>query len=214
VSEDRGDGGADVLDAGWIPAPPEDDVLRVIGEQPEPFLAVPQGRLRGAALAAAGGFAQLAFDGRYQTGQPVLEHEVVGTGAHQRGGGLLADLARDQDERDIDGRIGTQQPQRLVRPESGYVVVADDHVGCLVAERRGQAGGGLDTTRRDVDPGPPELPEDEQGVVVAVLDDEQSDRHGHASPRHIGAGSFINSQYTPSTRVASTNSANTTGLRT
>ena len=68
-----------------------------------------------AALAPVRGLAQLALHGRHEPGQPVLEHEVVGAGLHQRRGGLLADLAGDQDERHVEIRrrgAGPAPPRR------------------------------------------------------------------------------------------------------
>jgi hypothetical protein len=193
---------------------PEDDVLRVLGEQAETLLALPQGGLGVPALPPLGRLVQLALDGRGEPGQPVLEHEVAHAGTHHRGRGLLPHLPADQQHRDVRV-VPADLLEGLLGAEDRHVVVADHHVGGAPGEGGGEARGGVRALVADPHAGPGELAQDQDRVVVAVIDDQDVHLvHRAHPPRPAGAGWFTSSQYTPSAWTASTNSPKTTGLRT
>src|SRR5690606_24214838 len=76
-------------------------VAHVLEDEAVALLGLAQLAHGGAALAADAGLLHLAVDGGAQAGEVVLREEVVGAGLHRLDGDLLADAARDDDERQV-----------------------------------------------------------------------------------------------------------------
>src|ERR1019366_3053097 len=200
----------------WLGKQPvaEDYVVDMFGQQPEALLALPEGGLRTAPLPAYLGVAQLSLHGRDEPGQPVFEDEIMGSGLHDRGGGLLAHCSGDKDERHVQAVV-PQHLQCFLRAERRQVVVADHDVRGAGRQRLGDSLDRLHTLVRHLDATAAQVSDHQQGVVVAVLDDQYPDRgHARLSAGHSGAGWLISSQYIPSRLAALRKSLNTTGLRT
>ena len=89
------------------------------------------------ALAAHRGLAQLALDRRRQPRQVALHDVVVRAGLHRGDGGVFADRARDEDERQI-GMLFADDGQRLGAAEARHGVVRDHEVPLGFAELAAQ----------------------------------------------------------------------------
>src|SRR5215203_205266 len=153
----------------------------LLDHESETRLRGPQRRLGPAPLAAYLGLPELPLDGAVEPGEVVLHEVVVGTSLHGRDGGILADLAAHDDEGQIHEALAPEQPQRRRRAEGRHGVVGDDEVPTCPIE------GGLHILRsvyplpRGVVPALAQHPQEEQGVVLRVLDDEDFEIHAHSS---------------------------------
>lgn len=147
-------------------------VERALGDGLEAILDDTQRLLGLPASAPLTGFAETAFDRRGEAAEPVLADEVVGAGAHRRDGELLADLTRHQDDLGVEGG-GAENGQRLGPAEAGHLPVAGDQVPGL-PQCRAQRRRRVDAAAGDAIAGAPELLGDQQGVVLAVLDEKDA----------------------------------------
>ena len=95
------------------------------------------------ALAADRGLAQLALDRRRQPREVALHDVVVRAGPHRGHGGVFADGARDEDERQI-GMLLADDRQRLRAAEARHGVVGDHEVPLGFAELAAQVLGRID----------------------------------------------------------------------
>jgi hypothetical protein len=123
--------------------------------------------------------AQLALDRGAESGQPVLEEEVVGARLQNLHGVLLADGPRDDHEGSVEAAL-LPKGQGVGGLETGHVVVRNDEV-----EARAVEGGGH--RLRSVDPLPGDFPaaalhlaDDELRVFLAVIDDQRPEWLAHA----------------------------------
>ena len=157
-----GDGRALHLDAG----------LQVLRQLVQPLLRFTQ--LTIGMQARAAGFAGLdrLHQGGYQTRQIVLQQVVAGAVAHGLDGGVLADLARHQDEGNV-GASGHQQVQRHQTGKAGKVVVGHDHIPGLV-ERAQKVGLGVHPARDDRHVATLQMRQRELVVNLGILQMQQS----------------------------------------
>ena len=105
----------------------QDDVGGILGEGSEMAFTVAQGFFRLSFLAAQVSFRQGLFHRRSQPGQAIFEQVIGGALLHALHRRLLADGARDDDERNTETG-GLQQAQGLQRVELRQRVVGEDHV--------------------------------------------------------------------------------------
>jgi hypothetical protein len=181
VAGEAGHGGAYVLETRLGDQPvAEDDVLDVLGQQPEAFFAGQQGGLGAVPLPAYLGVTQLSFHGRDEPGQAVLEYEVLDSCLHDLGRGLLAHCPGDHDERHVEVAV-PQHPQGVKRAEPGQVVVADDEIRRPGRQCLGYRRQGFRALVGQLDAAAAQVGDDQQGVVVAVIDDQQANRR-YAQP--------------------------------
>jgi hypothetical protein len=150
----------------------------------EPLLRLDQ-RLGGAQRGLAGApttslvrLAQLPLDRGRQAPQVRLHHVVVRAGLHRLHRGLFADLARDDEERDVDAGL-LHDAQRRRRVEGGHRPVAHDRVPRLRAERRAERVGREHPRRPDHQAGVLQRALDEQRVRFDVLDEQHVQRRVH-----------------------------------
>ena len=121
---------------------------------------------------------ELALDGGAQPAHVLFGEVVVGPGLHDLHRRVLPHLAGDDDER----HVGVQLPQQLQGrggPEAGHVVVGDYDLegvtpGLGGAPRLLHAFGGVDPLVDGLVPAPTELPQQEHGVVLGVLDEQHA----------------------------------------
>jgi len=93
----------------------EDRVGRRFGEAAQAQLALGQGLLRDAPLAADGGFAQLALEDRPEAGEVRVSDAILGAGLHRPDRVGLRQRLRDDHEGDVEVPLSKQ----LERFESG-----------------------------------------------------------------------------------------------
>jgi hypothetical protein len=129
-----------------------------------------------------GRLGELALDGRAEPAEGVLEHVVLGAGAHGADGDVLADVARDDDERQVGGQAA-DDVQRQQAAEIRHGVVGNDDVPAAGLEGPLQGLGVIDALTVGLEAGLSEDPDEQQGVVVGVLDDQQAQR-----PQGLGGG--------------------------
>jgi hypothetical protein len=116
----------------------------------------------------------------------------MGTGAHCRHGGLLADGARDDDKRQVEAGF-LRQRKRCFGAEMGHRPVGDDDVPRLFqcsAHRFGR----LHPLERGIEPAAAKLAQQQLGVVFPILDDQHPERPFHGNLPKAGARSLRVSQ--------------------
>ena len=86
-------------------------------------------------LAALFSLAQLALDGWAQARQVVLHHVIVRARSHRFDRGSIGDLARDDDEREIQPLFFDQR-QSFQTIEARHVVIGNHQVPLLPVQRR------------------------------------------------------------------------------
>ena len=87
---------------------------------------------------------QGAFDGGTQPRQTILENEIVGAGLDERSGRLVAQRARDGDDRQI-GALLPHQLDRRKTVEFRQLVVAEHDIGLEALESLDEALAGVGT---------------------------------------------------------------------
>src|SRR5918995_232072 len=132
------------------------------------------------ALATYLGFPELPLDSAVESGQVILHEVVVGAGLHGRDGGVLADLAAHDDERQVHQPLGPEQLQGRQRTEGRHGMVGDDKVPTSSDERSLHGRRGLDPLPGRVVSTPAQHPHQEQGVVLGVFDEQDSERQAHS----------------------------------
>jgi hypothetical protein len=160
----------------------EHDVARVLEQLAVPLLARELRLFRAPPLQAMLRLAQLAVHDGQQPRELALHDEVAGAGAHQLDGAILGNLAGDDDEGDV-AAAGLERPQGLEAAEPRQVVIGDDEIPALAAERGFHGVGRLDAEDLRVVASAPELPLERRDVGLRVLDEE----HPHGAPRRHGA---------------------------
>ncbi|OMP13137.1 hypothetical protein COLO4_02214 [Corchorus olitorius] len=148
--------------------------------QARPDLQAVQGFFGAAPLAALVHHQQCPLDGLGQELHALLEHIVVGAQAHHLHGVHLTKDARDEDE----GRFRCQRPrhaQRLGAGEARQDDVGKDDVVGLLAQGQGETGTLVDDLGLQLEAVPFQLDQDQLGVELAVLYQEDLDlfREGH-----------------------------------
>src|SRR5204862_7443446 len=106
-------------------------------------------RLRARTLTANLYFLSFTLDRRHETSQAAFDEKIAGARLERRDGGLLADRARDDDERKVEA-AGPEHVQRVWRAEGRHAVVGEDDVPRAAGEGRRHRGGGVDPRRRDL----------------------------------------------------------------
>ena len=125
------------------------------------------------------GLPELPLDGAVEPGQVVLHEVVVGTGLHRRDGGVLADLAAHDDERQVHEALAPEQPERRRGAEGRHGVVGDDEIPTSPVERGLHVRRGVDPLPGGVVSTPSQRPYQEQGVILGVLDEQDPELHLH-----------------------------------
>src|ERR687897_721218 len=123
---------------------------------------------------------ELPLDGAVEPGQIILHEIVVGTGFHGRDGGVLPDTAAHYDERHVQKTLTPEQPERRQRTEGRHGMVGDDEVPTAFDERGLHGHRGVDPLPGGVVSTPAQLPQQEQGIVLGVLDEQDSERNTHS----------------------------------
>ena len=128
------------------------------------------------ALLAPLGVGQLALNGGKQALEVALEHVIVRSGAHGVHGGNFIDGAGDDDERQVDA-AGLDHRQRFPRPEARQRVVGNDEVPrARIVQRGDELRRGFDAARVHGEPGADEVSAKQHGVLLVVLNDEDTKR--------------------------------------
>src|ERR671911_2979723 len=135
------------------------------------------------ALATYLGFPELPLDSAVESGQVILHEVVVGAGLHGRDGGVLADLAAHDDERQVHKPLAPEQLQGRQRTEGRHGMVGDDKVPTASGERGLHGRRGLDPLPGKVVSTPAQHPHQKQDVVLGVLDEQDSERQTHSGKR-------------------------------
>ena len=124
------------------------------------------------------GLPQLPVDGRDQPLEVALHDVVLRAGLDRRHRRVVADRARDEDERHV-GIALAQQFERRGPAEARHRIVGDREIPTLFLEGRHQGGAGLDPFGDDVVAGKRQRAHHERGVVFRVFDEEQAERYRH-----------------------------------
>ena len=109
---------------------------------------------------------------RHEPREVALQQVVAGAVPHRGDGGVLADLARDDDERD-DAAARLQHLERGEAGEAGQVEVGQDHVP-VAAERLLEFGGGLDAQGVGLDAAAAQLRHGQHVVEFRILDEQHA----------------------------------------
>jgi hypothetical protein len=160
-------------------AVPDDDPARlaegqqqdghVLHDRPQPLVGLAQRQLRELAHAARLGIFELAREGRAQTGQIVLLHEVVGAAAHGGHEILLAQGAGDRDHRPREGALA-EDLEDGAPVGAGQVEVGDDRVPAAFVQGQAEGGLVLHAPMRDVEAAAVQLAQQQLRVVGRVFD--------------------------------------------
>ena len=156
--------------------------------------------------------AKLAFDRRRQAREVRLHHVVVGACPHRLDRGLLADLAGDDDEREVELPL-LDRLQRAEAAVAGKHVVGEDDVPDAQVEGALERVACLHPFVVELVPAELQVPLEETCVVLVVLEKERAKRRESGRGHTAGGGSFRSSQYMPIWRTASVNWSKSTGLR-
>ena len=132
----------------------------------------------GTALAALGGGGQRMLYGRRQALEAVLHQVIVGAGLHGRHRGVLADGARDDQERRI-GLEFTQNPQRSRRGKAGQIVIRDHRVPGAAGQSLAHARFVFNANRGMRQPGGAQRELQQLEIAVGILDTQ--DAHGRTA---------------------------------
>src|SRR5215208_4687090 len=123
---------------------------------------------------------ELPLDGAVEPGQVILHEVVVGTGFHGRDGCVLPDTAAHYDERHVYKPLTSEQTERRQRAEGRHGMVRDDEIPTASIERGLHGRRAIDPLPDGAVPTPAQHPHQEQGVVLGVLDEQDSERHTHS----------------------------------
>jgi hypothetical protein len=123
----------------------------------------------------------------------VFGHEVVRAGAHGRHGEVLGDRPRDDQERQVDAVLG-QDAEGRRGAEPGHRVVGDHEVEGVPPQGRAHGRLVVHAHREDLVTGARQLADDQRGVVLGVLDDEEAQRGHRAPPVRADGGTLSTSQ--------------------
>jgi len=83
---------------------------------------------------------------------------------------LIAEIAGDDDERQF-GLERLDLSQRPLRVETGQVVIADDHIPGLGAQRRVEIGGGHHLPVLELESAATQRIQRQQQIIITVFDD-------------------------------------------
>ena len=119
---------------------------------------------------------------RHQARQVVLQQIVAGAVAHRLDGGVLADLAGQQDERDQPAAL-LQQLQRHQAGEARQVEVREDHVPRL-EQRIAVLGLALHAPHDAGDAAAPQVGQRQFVIQFRILDVQYAQRHRAAGGGH------------------------------
>src|SRR5215217_2061920 len=117
---------------------------------------------------------ELPLDGGVEPGEVVLHYIVLRPGLHRRHRDVLTYVAADDNERQIREALAPEQLQRRQRAEGRHGVVCDHEVPLPLVESGLHGPRGVDPLADGIVPATPQLPQEEQGVVFVVLDDQYS----------------------------------------
>ena len=165
-------------------------VLRQLRKPPARFGQLAVGRLAGAVRGRGG---QRVLGGHRQAREVALEQVVAGALAHGLHGRVLADLARDQDERHrpaaAERLVRAQERQRVQAREAGQVVVGDDQVPGF-GQRGAELLARVHAAFVQHQPAPAQLGHHQRVVQLGVFQVQQPHRGAHGGQyRKAGAGS-------------------------
>ena len=156
----------------------EDDVVQRLDQLAIALLGFEERGLGPPPPVALARLDELALDRGHETGQAVLADVVVRARAHRRDGDFLADLSGDDDHRQIEP-AAADDLQRRERAELRHDVVAGDDVPIAVTQGGGQRRGGVDASMERLVAAATQLVHEQFGIVLAVLDEEDVERHRH-----------------------------------
>ena len=124
-----------------------------------------------------------------QTAQAILE-QIVGRAALEHlDGRLLADAARDDDERQV-GVLLAQQFERAWRTQRRHVEVGEDQVGRR-AQRPEIRGLVFDPLPDRIEAGPGQLVHDQRRVRASIFEQQHPQRLSRALGLHRGTGGWL-----------------------
>ena len=136
-------------------------------------LAGAQRLLRLPPLLALGDLAQGPLHAGDKAGRVALHDVVVGAGLQRRHGGLFADGARQQDERQVEATLADQS-QRVQPAEVRHAIVAQDQVPRLRGQGRVQRGGGVHSLGDDGIAAPAQRLFGQQRIILDIVDDQHA----------------------------------------
>ena len=155
-----------------------DDIHRLLDQRLEVFLSLAQLLLHALRSALA---LERALHRRAEAGQPILEDVVRGARLHVLHGGFLVERARQKNERRTRREL-PRQWQRRSAAELRELVVGNDDVGVEFAQGVLEVDTRHRTPRREIEPRFAELHVHQLSVRVAVLEQEDADRHRGSVP--------------------------------
>src|SRR5574341_933349 len=115
------------------------------------------------------GIAELSFHRGDQTGEVPLDDVVVGSRPHRPNGDVLADIARNDDERQVQPAL-VEHLQGRKPAERGEDVVRDDDVPFAVRKRLPHGIRRLDPLVARLIPSTLQLAEQQERVVLRIFD--------------------------------------------
>ena len=126
------------------------------------------------ALTAHFGIAQLAVNRWNEPAQVVLDDVVIGAVLHRVDGNLLADRARDEDERHLESAIAHHR-ERGGAAKAGHRVIRDDEIPVLPVECLGERLGGVHACAVRIVPALAQMLDQERCVVFRILDQQETE---------------------------------------
>ena len=126
------------------------------------------------------GFAQLALERRQEPREIVLHDIVVRAGLHHVDGDVLADRARNENERDVAPRLARDR-ERLAPVELRHGEIRDDEMRPELVQLAPEVRFGLHPAALEVEPSAFQLALDQLGVGFAVLREQYPERFSHVA---------------------------------
>ena len=157
-----------------------EEVVEVVGDTSRQLadrfhlVGLPQPLFRGAKGPPLPRLAQAAHDGRTQARESPLDDEVVGARFHRLDRLLLADRPRHDDEWDVYRRL-MAKGQRFRSAELRHLEVGNNDVPLASLEGFEHRLPGLHPFGGHVVFEPPELDQEELGIVLPVLEDQHAE---------------------------------------
>jgi len=156
----------------------EDAVRRLLDEFSVFHLAFAQSRFRGPARPPHLGLAQLALERGQEPREIVLHDIVVGARFHHVDGDVLADRARDENERDVAPGFARDR-ERLGPAELRHGEIRDDEMGLEPVELATKLRFGLHPEALEIEASAFQLALDQLSVGFAVLREQYPEGFGH-----------------------------------
>src|SRR5439155_6015781 len=160
-----------------------DRVRRIFPKQTVTLLALAQSLFGPATGGAHFSFAQLAFHRRSQARQVALHQIIIGAGLHRGPRHVLANAARDDEERQIQPAL-LDDLERLRRAEGRHVVIGENDVPPFLAQRRAQGLRGIDALEGRLITALTQRIDEDARVKLRVLDDQHPERRFLLSGAH------------------------------